>query len=781
MFLSPALFGGDESLSNLQHLDWPQLIKNLEAFATSESSRESIRNLAPLGTPEQALKSFEEIEEARIIVASGRRPTMESLDLFSTWHDRVRKRAVLKTIEIKDVRRFCYEVQSLHEATASYASPWLREIASSLFDAAEPVSAIDQIVTPGGDIRSDASEELANLFKSKQDKERFLNSTLNKIVKQHNLEAVLQDRFVTNREGRWVIPIKSGMQHNFEGIIHDSSQTKQTVFMEPQEVVSINNEMREIEIKIEKEIEKLLTELSHYLHGLAERFEAAKKILAKADERLSQAQLAMQLNSQPCRFSKNKIRLLDLRHPLIALQNPNVVPNDVEMSDDNRILLLSGPNAGGKTVLLKAIGLASQMARCGLPICAEEGSEIPFFAKIHVAVGDEQSVHRNLSTFAAHLTILTEGTQVNGHDNLILVDEICSATDPEEGSALAKSFIEHFAQNHVFAVVTSHLGALKEGWTKESGVMNGRLEYDEMAGHSTYKLFLGLPGQSQALKTAQSIGVPKSIIDRAVELLHPDTRQRRKKLDELDAIKNEMLQSKEHLESEKSKFTDLKNKYEEILEKFKKEKETWLSRAVKIAEQKIDELIESAKASQSQLKSLSDIKSQLPSIIKTPQKSSINSPEDFANAFPRGSLVFVPALQQDGVIQSEPDTKGMVTIQAQSMRVQITWKDLQPPRNPKGSTNGHKTSIAVGSGGGMDERVIDLRGQRVDEALAELDQQLDVALRNKEDRIKVIHGHGTETLKKSIRSFLSRSVYVRQWRSGDSGGDGVTWVELADL
>jgi DNA mismatch repair protein MutS2 len=573
------------------------------------------------------------------------------------------------------------------------------------------------------------------------------------------------------------------MQHNFEGIIHDASQTKQTVFMEPQEVVSINNEIREIEIKIEKEIEKLLTELSHYLHGLADRFEAAKKILAKADERLAQAQLALQLNSQPCRFSQSKIRLLDLRHPLLALQNPSVVANDVEMEGDNRVLLLSGPNAGGKTVLLKAIGLAAQMARCGLPVCAEESSEIPFFNRVHVAVGDEQSVNRNLSTFAAHLTVLTEGTKVTGHDNLILVDEICSATDPEEGAALAKSFIEHFAVNRVFAVITSHLGALKEGWAKDSGIVNGRLEYDEVSGKSTYKLFLGLPGQSQALKTAQNIGVPKEIIDRAVELLHPATRQRRKKLDELEAIKNEMIQSKEHLEKEKTRFFDLKNKYEELVEKFKKEKESWLNKAVKLAEQKIEEMIEAAKASQSQLKSLNDLKSQLPTVIKSPQKSVISSAGDFAAAFPRGSPVFVPALQQDGVVQSEPDAKGLVTVLAQSMRVQIGWKDLQPPRNPKsGGSIAPRPAASLGVGT-LDERVIDLRGQRVDEALRELDQQLDVAMRNKEDRIKVIHGHGTETLKKSIRSFLSRSVYVRQWRSGDttSGGDGVTWVELADL
>jgi DNA mismatch repair protein MutS2 len=754
----------------------------MESFATSERGREMLRSLEPLDTESKAIQSLSEIEEARIIINSGRRPAMESLDLFSTWFDRLKKYASLKILELKDTRRFCHEVLGVRESASSYSSPWLKGLVSQLFDSSEAISAIDQIITPGGDIRSDASEELSQLFKSKQDKERSLHSTLNKLVKNHGLESVLQDRFVTNREGRWVLPIKSGMQHNFEGIIHDSSQTKQTVFMEPQEVVSINNELREIEIRIQKEIEKLLAELSQYLTTYCPSFQLAKELLIQVDVRLSQAQLAEQIGAQPFRFSKKQIYLSGLRHPVLALKNPKVVPNTVELTAEKRILLLSGPNAGGKTVLLKAIGLAAQMARCGLPLCADDGSEMIFFKKIHVAVGDEQSVHTNLSTFAAHLTTLTEATKAKGSESLILVDEICGATDPEEGSALAKSFIEHFATAQVFGIITSHLGALKEGWTKESGVLNGRLEYDEVAGQSTYKLFLGLPGQSQALKTAKSIGVPLEIVNRAVELLHPETRQRKKKLDELEGIKDEMLQSKQKMEAEATQLSFLKNSYTEMVAKFKKEREVWIQKSVKLAEAKIDAFIESAKEKQSQLKSLSDIKDQLPLIVKSPQKVSLSTPEEFAAAFPRGSPVFVTSVGQDGVVQSAPDNKGLVTVLAQSMRLQVSWKDLLPPRNALKSS-----SVSRPSGGSgqliVDERVIDLRGQRVEEALRDLDAQLDLAIRNKEDRLKVIHGHGTEVLKKSVRTYLSRSVYVRKWKSGDvqTGGDGITWVELSDI
>jgi len=759
------------------YLDWPLIIEQLENFATSALTKEDLRHIGPLKNEAAALTSFSEIEEARILLNLGHRPGMESLDFFSTWFERLKRQSVLKTLELKDVRRFLREIKDLRDTAQAFSSPWLQGLQNHLLNTTEPLSAIDQIITPSGDIRVDASEELSQLFRNKQERERSLHHILNKIVKQHNLETVLQDRFVTNREGRWVLPVKSGMRHSLEGIIHDVSQTKQTVYMEPQEVVILNNEIRETEIKIEKEIEKLLTELTHYLHRYVSPFDEAKQLLLQADLRLAQAQMAQVLQANPCRFSKERVILKELRHPLLSLQDTEVVSNDVELDVRKRVLLLSGPNAGGKTVLLKSIGLAAQMARCGLPICADEDSELPFFQQIKVAVGDEQSVHQNLSTFAAHLKTLTEATEASGSHYLVLVDEICSATDPEEGSALAKSFIEHFAKQQVFAIVTSHLGALKEGWAPDSGVLNGRLEYDEISGTSTYKLFLGLPGQSQAIKTARKIGVPSSIIERALSLIHPQSRERQNKLDELENIKDSLLEQQQAAQKERHKFEEYKDKYFELIEKFKKEKEQWLNKSLKQAQTKIDELLEQAK-SQQQTKGILEIKNQLPQIVKSPERRQILSAEDFKTAYSKGSLVFVPQLNQDGVIQSDPDPKGMITVLAQSMRVQVNWKELQPPR----SAPAHQNSSRLAGHHGLrhEERVVDLRGQRVDEALGELEAQLDLAMRGQEERLRVIHGHGTEALKKSIRTFLSRSIYVRKWKAGDSssGGDGVTWVEL---
>src|SRR6185437_12931056 len=221
---------------------------------------------------------------------------------------------------------------------------------------------------------------------------------------------VLQDRYVTNREGRWVLPVRSGKQHSFEGIIHASSASKQTVFMEPREIIPLNNRLRQIEVDIEEEIERLLRQLSEYLLTRIREFETAREVLLDADIRFAQAQLAAHMQASACVFDNEAINLSELKHPLLLFANVEVIPNSVRLNREGRILLLSGPNAGGKTVLLKSIGLAAQMARCGLLIAVAPGSRMPFFEAIHVAVGDAQSVDQHLSTFAAHLKVLNEAT-----------------------------------------------------------------------------------------------------------------------------------------------------------------------------------------------------------------------------------------------------------------------------------------------------------------------------------------------------------------------------------
>ncbi len=776
-------------MQTYRNLDWNEILEQLAKLATSDLVRNRLRDIEPLASLEEAMQSFREISEAQHLLSFGERPFMESLDLYPNWHQRLKRNGVLQTLELKDVRRFCLEAMALTEITSELKGPWIRSMKEQIMDAEAPLSAIDHVMGPSGEIRSDASEALYNLNREQNSQVKNLQSTLDRIVKKNDMESVLQERFVTTREGRWVLPVKGGMQHAFGGIIHASSQSKQTVFMEPEEVIPLNNRLRQLELEIEQEIERLLTSLSEYLSTQLNYFERTHDALAVVDYRLAQAKLADLLEANVCQFSDTKLNLIDVRHPLLVLKNENVVSNTVLLQNKDRVLLLSGPNAGGKTVLLKAVGLASHMACCGLPICAAEESTIPFFKNLTIGIGDSQSVDEALSTFAAHLKILGQAGTLRGHENLLLIDEICGSTDPEEGSALARSFIEKYALNQVFAVITSHLGPLKVGWEKGSGVTNGSLEYDQQSGLPSYKFFMGVPGRSLALLTARRVGVDEKILDRALELLSPEAKLEHSYLRDIESLKDDLQRRQKDLENESRSARESKRKYMTLIQNFRTERDQWLDRIIKKTEKKIDSLIDQSQAAEvfKRHEKLSQIKSEMPEIVKASTvsqiKRKIETTEEFEKAYPPGSMVHITSVNQEGIIQGRANAKGEIPVLSNSMRLMIHWNQLRAPNhmsNPTSQAIRRTSTVSVSL---QDtERVVDVRGMRVDEAIGQLELQLDAAALAGEDRIKIVHGHGTEALKKAVRSHLSRSVYVKKWKASpqEIGGDGVTWAELKD-
>lgn len=775
-------------MQDLVVLDWIEILEKIRSHATSEVGREAVMHIKPQESEAAAYASFQEIANATEVLNQGVRPFMESLDLYSTWITRLKKNAVLKTLEIKDVRSFCLEALALKEALQPVENPWAQNVAAALMNAEEPVSAIDQILTPGGEIRVDASETLFRLYREKERLAREVQTTLDRLVRDHQMENVLQDKYVTTRDGRWVLPVRSGMQHHLPGVIHGSSQTKQTVFMEPEKVIPTNNRLRQIDVEIEDEIERLLTELSRYLSAQAPAIESTRILLEECDLRFAQAQFSNLVTAHPIEFSKGSMELIEVRHPLLQLSGKKVISNSVLLEGQKSILLLSGPNAGGKTVLLKSIGLAAQMARCGLPVCASETSKVPFFKDILIGIGDAQSVDEELSTFAAHLKILSRAASLRGRENLILIDEICGSTDPEEGSALGRSFIESFSHNDVFAIITSHLGPLKSGWTEESRVVNGSLEYDPKTGRPTYQFIAGIPGDSLAIQTAKRVGVSQSIVQRALDVLAPATRARLEGLEQIEQLKSDISLLQEHLRKETQKAVETKKKYEGLLDQFNKDKDEWLQRTVKKAERKVEEAIAAAKVTETfkRHSALQEIKYKLPEIVKAKPITQPGAPEnanEFSKKFPPGSKVYVASLNQDGIVQSTPNSKGDVMILAGSVRLQMNWQDLRSPGKPLNPTSqlvrqGSSFSVALAN----EDRTLDLRGKTVDDALSDLEVALDKAAQAQEDRMKIIHGHGTEALKKAVRTYLSRSIYVKKWKAGspEGGGDGITWVELGE-
>ncbi len=768
----------------LNSIDWNFITTRLSQHATSELSRNYLLKLEPCPSEPEAVESMENIGHAQVLLHKGYRPQMVSLDLFESWYQRLIKGALLKTLELRDVRSFCNEILYLASTLENHPSAWGKKIRAQLMNAEPALSAIDHLISADGEIRTDASETLFTLFTEKKQKALQIQNTLDQLVKMHQMEPLLQDRYVTNREGRWVLPIKSGMQHSFDGIIHATSQTKQTVFMEPNEIVPLNNRLREVDDLIESEVNRLLRQLSDYLANFKAEWLSTKQALLDSDICLAKAQLGIELEAHRCNFSDIKVQFNNLRHPVLVLKKEKVISNSVLLKEDQRILLLSGPNAGGKTVLLKSIGLAAHMARCGLLICANADAEVPFFKNFHVIVGDAQNVDLHLSTFAAHLNALKDATKAKGTHSLLLIDEICGSTDPEEGSALARAFIETFAANEVFGVITSHLGPLKLGWDKNSAVLNGSLESDVITGVPTYKFVPGIPGQSLAIQTAKRVGVAAELVERALNLLSPQSRLHRQTLDEAQILKERLQQTQKDLDKELAQTRSLKANYQAMVDKFKDERKNWMEKSLKKAEKKIEDLIAQAKVAQTfeRHEKLGQLKKDLPEVVSFSDARAKGLPvnvDEFNEKFPPGVQVYIQSLGRSGIIQSAPSSSGEVSVLSQSMRLNVHWKHISaPPANEKHPTTSLKSFTP--SYLAESEPVLDLRGKRVDEAIQDLEVALDEAVLKQAPRLKIIHGHGTEALKRAVRTHLSRSPQIKAWKAGagEAGGDGITWVEF---
>lgn len=772
-------------MSSLAEIDWNQILNHLVSFATSSEGKDLLKQTKPLNESKEALKNFNKIRQAQTILNKGMRPFMESLDLYHPWITRLEKHGRLKTIELKDIRLFLIETESLREAMKESQEEWLANLYLDIMDPTEPLSAIEQLITPQAEIRIDASERLYNLHQEKKSQEFKVQITLNKLVKHHLNEPILQDKYVTTREGRWVIPIKSGRQHDINGIIHDSSATKQTVFMEPEAIIPLNNKIKQIDAEIENEIERLLEQISEYLQQHTEKFKRTKEILLKCDVVLAQAQLTNTLTAEFVEFDNAVFDLINVKHPIMVLSHERVIPNMVNLAEDERILLLSGPNAGGKTVLLKSCGLAAHMSRCGLPACVDKGSRMPFFKEIFVAVGDSQNIEAQMSTFAAHINLLHKACHNKGSEYLILVDEICGSTDPEEGAALARTFLKHYSQNKNFAIITSHLGPLKTGWEKKSGIVNGSMDYDESVGRSTFQFIKGIPGQSLAFSTAERLGVSAEFLTEAKTYLSPETRSRLQSINEIENLKQELTHMRAELtEKMKASQVEKENLKQQII-KFENERDALIEKELKVAREKIDEMIKKNKITDifSQNEQRLQIQHDFPEIIKAdnkPKEISFRDEKEFAKHFPPGSKVYIPHLQADGIVQGVPSSKGMVPILTGSMRLFVPWDKLKPPKEV--SSPNKKLSRVSGIEVSFTNRgeEIDLRGKSVEEAVELLEQLIDSALANQHRRIKIVHGHGSEALKKAVRNHLSRSVSVNRWQvaSENEGGDGVTWAYL---
>lgn len=675
---------------------------------------------------------------------------------------------------------------------------------------------LSRFVEPDGKIKDSASPLMFSLRQKLRQQRQTLQQKIQSFLHHPDYASALQSTTVTEREGRTVFPVKVEYKSKMPGIIHGASSSGSTVFVEPQALMDINNTLQGLQAELQKEIERILKEISLYLHPHWQNLEALTAALGKLDRRLAAARLSRALNANPVEIMSDRqaINLRQARHPLLVLNSlkrsnaSTVVANDVQIGlDEVRTLVVTGPNTGGKTVLLKMLGLFACMLNAGLHLPVSENSGMSHFNPILVDIGDQQSLSQSLSTFSAHMErlklFLADETELS--HGLVLIDEIAAGTDPAEGAALAKAVLDELYRKGAMTIVTTHLGELKVDAHQHAGFMNASVEFDAETLSPTYRLMIGVPGASNAITIAQRLGLKESVIQRAKAALSAPVREAADLLQELETRNRQLA---EELQSARSYRLEAQAAFEKLeyeRHKLESDKRQSLKQFQTSLKSRIHDLENQVKyvrkdLQQAELSDFNQLSGQLKAIGQQADQVFGETRENLGDRhrlsitdLKIGEKIFSRQLEISGEIVAIAPDSGMVTLQAGILRVTVPVADLQKTPARQGHQKAAKVknldrrrSKATEGASILDEPLdpslsCDVRGQRADEAMLQVEKFLDEALMAGYQAVAVVHGLGTGILKKEIRNYLAGSGYVKRYYPAQAtqGGDGKTIVELA--
>ena len=785
----------------LKTLEYYKIIDMLEAFATSSIGKNKCRQLRPLD-------NLTEIETMQQETADALSRIYQKGSLsFSGVKD---VRGSLKRLEIGSTLGIgeLLAIRSLLE-NASRAKAYSRretenehtDSLDNMFELIEPLSPlaaeIGRCILSEDEISDDASTGLRQVRRSMKLTNDKIHTQLSSFV-SGNSRTYLQDAVVTMRNGRYCIPVKSEYKSQVPGMIHDQSSTGSTIFVEPMTIVRLNNEMRELEIQEQKEIEMILSNLSQLAAENLDAISDDVKLLSELDFIFARAQLAKSQNATEPRF--NRDRIIDIkkaRHPLI--DKHKVVPIDIRIGETFDLLIVTGPNTGGKTVSLKTVGLLTLMGQSGLHIPAFDNSRLSVFREVYADIGDEQSIEQSLSTFSSHMTNVVRFMETADSDSLVLFDELGAGTDPTEGAALAIAILSTLHDRGIRAMATTHYSELKVYALSTPGVENASCEFDVETLRPTYRLLIGVPGKSNAFAISQKLGLPLSIIDRAKEQISQEDETFEDVLSSLEESRKTIESEREELASYKEEIKTLKEQLEEKQDKLDQRKERIITEANEEAHRILREAKDYAdqtmrifnkvgkdSMSAKELeKHRSDLRKKMDKAgkkvaLKTPQKQkSTLRPQDLS----LGDSVKVMSLNVKGTVSSKPDSKGMLFVQMGILRSKVHISDLQlidePVITGPALTRTGAGKIKMNKSASVSTE-INLLGKTVDEAVSELDKYLDDAYLAHLSSVRIVHGKGTGALRKGVHNYLKRLKYVQDFHLAEFGeGDaGVTIVEF---
>jgi DNA mismatch repair protein MutS2 len=809
----------------LNVLEYPKILERLVKFCDFSASMDLARSLEPTNSYDLAVARLAETTEARKLFS------IQDIGIGGA-HD-IRAHADLAArsgvldpqalLDIKSTLISCRDLKKTFEKKAD-EYPRLAQLAHGLPETYGIVDAITRVLSDRGEVLDSASPKLADTRRNLRFAHDRLMSKLQKYITDSKTVSMLQDAIITQRDGRYVIPLRAEFKGRIKSIVHDQSSSGATLFVEPLPVVEANNEIRELQLIERDEERRILAELSSQVGAHAVELKYGIENLAVLDLAFAKAKYAEELKAsepilhkllavsgqrltksdsqEPNAKSQPLLRLIHARHPLLSPDT--VVPIDFDPRPGTRAVVITGPNTGGKTVSLKTVGLLVLMAQSGLHIPAQSGSELPCFDAVYADIGDEQSIEQSLSTFSGHITNIIRILKRADQRSLVILDELGAGTDPQEGAALARAILAHLLERGIMSLVATHYPELKTFAHSTEGVVNASLEFDIKTLRPTFKLTIGLPGRSNALLIAQRLGLDEKLVAAAKSEINPADLRADKLLDDIRKERNRTSREREKLEKARARLETQTRELEKRLEKIEDERRETLAKAraegeleVAVLKRNIDSLKSQLRKAHQPLEAIKALEEKIEKMeekVEAPVERRSDAQHAFGSqlsvdsdqSFKLGERVIVRTLNSEGVVTAlgESDAE----IQIGSLRVRARLVDLvrkasEVPVTGDQSAVSSKQSDATrrtvsASSPGIE---LNLRGKLVDEGLEELERYLERAYSAGLLFVRIIHGKGTGRMRDAVRAALKESSYVASFEEpkDSEGGAGVTVAKIA--
>ena len=774
-------------------LEYDKILLELSTLAKTEQSKKLCLDLTPFVRYDDIEKELQYTREAKSVLDFASDIPIDKIQCFSKLKEKNEYFVEEELVEIaKTLRTFRLVKNFLKENLSPEAS--IRLILENIYTNKELEDKIFDTFDDNCIVKPDASQELLGLYSSLKDTETALKEKVRDLMNSSEFQTHLQENIYTMRDDRIVFQVKASSKSKVPGIVHDVSATNRTFYIEPSQIVPINNKIREVKSKIYAEIIRILTSLSNEIRQNIEYLTLSEKLVSEIDFYFARARYAIKIEAVEPNLNKDKFIKIDLmRHPLLIGRVENIVENDFSIGSDYKSIIITGSNTGGKTVALKTVGLFILMAKSGLFLPCAEAHIYPF-ENVLADIGDEQSILQSLSTFSSHMkNVISILNQANS-ETFILIDELCAGTDPQEGAILAEIILKEFLKRNAVSVITTHYGELKTLEFFDNNFKNASVEFDSESLKPTYKLIIGIPGLSNAISISANLGLPQELVWEARELLITQRDPSALAVERLQDTQQKLDINLKEAEALNAEAEELKHHYEKELSQHKKDKKRTLKGIKERFESQLDNAKDEIKEILNELRQEKSEKIARRSYARLAQleqgfRGDLNSLEEKEtyqeldwSKVSINDKVMLKELNQEVTVLSLPDKNGNLFIQMGMIKTKIKKdklavfnKELSKktilPNYQKETFTLKKYNVS---------NTLDLRGKRVEEALDELEGYLDEASLANLSPVYIIHGHGTGALKSAVREFVSSSPYVSTSRAGNDteGGDGVCVIDL---